>query len=244
MANKRRWHWVLVWHRRIGLTALIFIAATAATGLVLNHVAFLDLDRDIVTAPWIVAWYGETPEEPPISFKVDGDWVTSLAGHLYLNGAPVADDAGEIHGAVSAAAEIIAVGTARELFLFTADGGLIERVSGPPGALEAIGRDSTGLVVARTAQGLFRADADILSWQPAESATEWSSAAEPPAPILDAVFASYRGRGIPMGRLILDIHTGRIFGRFGPYVMDAAALCLIVLAITGVVNWVRGWRRQ
>ena len=40
-------------------------------------------------------------------------------------------------------------------------------------------------------------------------------------------------------RVVLDIHTGRFFCEWGPYVMDGAALCLFLLAITGIYMWSR-----
>ncbi len=38
-------------------------------------------------------------------------------------------------------------------------------------------------------------------------------------------------------RVLLDLHTGRFFGSAGPYVMDAAAILLLVVASSGVYNW-------
>ena len=40
-------------------------------------------------------------------------------------------------------------------------------------------------------------------------------------------------------RVLLDLHSGRIFGRAGPLVMDAAAVLFIALALTGFWMWLR-----
>ncbi len=40
-------------------------------------------------------------------------------------------------------------------------------------------------------------------------------------------------------RLLLDLHTGRFFGHLGPYVMDLAAILLLLLAVSGGYNWLK-----
>jgi len=44
---------------------------------------------------------------------------------------------------------------------------------------------------------------------------------------------------LPMERIMLDLHSGRILGRAGVYIMDAAAIGFLVLAASGVWLWVR-----
>jgi uncharacterized iron-regulated membrane protein len=48
---------------------------------------------------------------------------------------------------------------------------------------------------------------------------------------------SYRGAGLPWSRLLLDIHTGRIFGSWEPYIIDGAAFSMLMLIGTGIYNW-------
>ena len=50
-----------------------------------------------------------------------------------------------------------------------------------------------------------------------------------------------RGSGLPVERVLLDLHSGRIFGKPGVYVVDAAAILFLVLAASGV--WLWGKRR-
>ena len=51
--------------------------------------------------------------------------------------------------------------------------------------------------------------------------------------------AAYRGSGVPLHRIVADLHSGRFMGPVGPYVMDAAALTLILLAGSGFILWRR-----
>lgn len=51
----------------------------------------------------------------------------------------------------------------------------------------------------------------------------------------------YRGEGLSLEKLILDLHTGKIIGIPGTMLSDLAALALIFLTGTGLYNL---WRRK
>ena len=52
---------------------------------------------------------------------------------------------------------------------------------------------------------------------------------------------SFRGKGLTLERVVLDLHSGRIFGGWGIYLMDAAAIALLWLSFSGWWVW---WRRR
>jgi uncharacterized iron-regulated membrane protein len=49
----------------------------------------------------------------------------------------------------------------------------------------------------------------------------------------------YRSEVLPLERLLLDLHSGRFFGSAGPWIMDAAAVLLVLLALSGTWIWLR-----
>ena len=49
--------------------------------------------------------------------------------------------------------------------------------------------------------------------------------------------ADYRGHSLSWERVLLDLHSGRLFGRYGTWVMDIAAGLLLVLVMTGIWLW-------
>ncbi len=51
----------------------------------------------------------------------------------------------------------------------------------------------------------------------------------------------YRGKGLSLERLLLDLHSGRLLGNAGVYIVDVAALLFIFLALSGSWMW---WRRR
>lgn len=46
------------WHRRIGITAALFVILLSVTGLILNHNTSLGLNKDFITNELLLNWYG------------------------------------------------------------------------------------------------------------------------------------------------------------------------------------------
>jgi len=49
----------------------------------------------------------------------------------------------------------------------------------------------------------------------------------------------FRGEVLPVERVLLDLHSGRFFGKIGPWLFDIAAALLILLSLTGSWIWLR-----
>ena len=80
----------------------------------------------------------------------------------------------------------------------------------------------------------------MLEWSRAENPeVSWSEATPVPAGLEESLQAAYRGAGLPVERVLLDLHSGRILGRAGIYLVDAAAVLFLLLAMSGVWLWTR-----
>ncbi|HKJ20122.1 MAG TPA: hypothetical protein VJ993_05635, partial [Woeseiaceae bacterium] len=66
----------------------------------------------------------------------------------------------------------------------------------------------------------------------------------PDATELAALDAAWRGRGLTVERMVLDLHSGRIFDMSGVLLMDLVALCMIVLGLSGLLLSNSRYRRQ
>ncbi|PHS28409.1 MAG: hypothetical protein COA84_01095 [Robiginitomaculum sp.] len=64
-----------------------------------------------------------------------------------------------------------------------------------------------------------------------------------PAPLPKAIekriIRRYQGRGMPVSRILLDIHTGRFFGKIGAWLMAMASILFLLLSLSGLYMWVR-----
>jgi len=236
--------WLRRWHARIGFTAALFFLLLAVTGVIANHGAALGLDSARVRSARLDRWYGIEVEPPRAAFRTPSHELVAANGRWLLDARPAGDERPEPVGLVEIG-DMLVVACPGSLYLLRADGRVVDRLEGKalPGApIESIGADGAGLFV-RTRAGVY-ASADVLSWQRAGSArVAWST----PVGLSDAerdAYASALAPGITVQRLLLDLHSGRIAGRYGPLAVDLVALVLVVLAASGAWLFVSHRRRR
>jgi hypothetical protein len=236
---------LLRWHRRVGLASFAVIAIMAVSGLLLNHARTLGLHEIDVDTRFVPGRYGQTIDAPIRAFHAGGRWAVWLSRRVIVDGRIVGSDVGPVVGA-RAAGPVLVVAAERGLLLIGPKGQVIESLGAValPGPVERVGTDGSGRIVIDTGKGLFRADDQLLSWSPTSTAAAWSQLSNPPSAVVRAARAAVSARGPSLERLVLEVHTGRIFGPWGIYLFDAAALCLIVLAATGAVNALKRGRAR
>src|SRR6267143_2122128 len=221
------------WHARIGFAAMLFFLILAVTGLVLNHGHGLGLDGRFVHAEWLARWYGIKSEPPNQGFRSGRHAVIAANSRWLLDGKISGEKLPQPLGLVELT-DIFVVASEAALYVFREDGELVEKLG--PGALpgspvRAIGSSALGIVI-RTASGIF-ASADALSWRPAsQRSVRWSVPAELSISERRA-YEEALAPGISVQQLLLDLHSGRFAGRYGPLVVDLLALLLAVLSLTG-----------
>jgi hypothetical protein len=232
---------LFLWHRYIGLGSALFVILLTLTGLLLNHTDELALDSRHVQSSLVLDWYGIRAPEDMVTYMAGSTAITEVGRQIYWN-TTLIPQAQALLGAVEAHGLVI-IGSKNQLLLFTPEGELIERLdngAGIPEGMQALGVNSTGDLVVRTTHGLYRADSNILKWQKIPDAPIlWAVAAHPSATLRSALKQAYRGTGLSVERLLLDIHSGRILGKRGVYLVDAAALLFLLLASSGVWLWSR-----
>jgi len=229
-----------MWHRWIGLVSALFVLLLASTGLLLNHTDELALDKRYVTVPALLEWYGIRSPGHYRVYRAGTQLVAELDGHLFFDRAELNGHSGRLLGALRYHDMVVAA-LPHQLLLLTTRGELIESLDNLPGtANEAIGLDGQQQLVLRTAQGDYLADDELLGWNRAEAVhAGWSAPAELSDGERAALAATWRGKGLPLERVLLDLHSGRILGAAGVYLMDGAALVLMLLAASGVWLWNR-----
>jgi len=122
-------------------------------------------------------------------------------------------------------ADIFVVASETALYLFREDGELIEKRSG---ALCRVSPAGAGLerarIVLRTASGFLRAP------MPCRGVPRRSGACSGRAGQLSAAqrqaYDEALTPGVPVQQLLLDLHSGRFAGRYGPVFVDLLALLL------------------
>ena len=231
----------LLWHRRLGLAAAVLAMLLAVTGVLLNRTEALGLDRRFVDAEWLLGWYGVDAAAPEAGFAAGALHVSQAGGRIYLDSAAIAEAAAPLVGAVRSG-PVVAAATEEAIYLFAPDGALVEKAVpvGVPRPLRGLAAGAGRALFLRAGGGAWAGDLDLSAWRPAgaaEGPADWPRAQPLPPDLAERIAESRRGAGLPWERVVLDLHSGRLFGAWGPLAMDAAAAALVLLALTGFYNW-------
>jgi len=234
------------WHRRLGLAAALFALLLAVTGVLLNHTPGLGLDHSFVEADWLHRAYGDRSGGLP-AYRLGEQWLFRTAdGRVYLDATEVAPCRGALVGA-TAAGPLLAAACAEELLLLTGEGVLVESLAaatGLPNPVTAIG-ELEGRVLVQV-DGEWRvADLEAVEFEeraPAGAIIRQLAPGSLPDPLRRAIPGA--GDWLTWERLLLDLHSGRLFGRAGVLLVDAAGVLLGCLALSGVAMWFLHRRRR
>lgn len=227
------------WHRRIGLLASIFIIFLVFTGIVLQHSDELGLPTSHLTNTWLLKYYGIKPN-PITTYQLGNRTISHAGDTLYLSGKPFTSERENIFGAIEFNNQIIiAVNSA--LLLIDQEGNLIDEVSTQDGLVEAplgIALSKTGLPVIRGVNTYWQGDSTLTDWQIlAGPHPKWSAPSISLPSLKQTIETHDMSQQISMERFILDAHSGRVFGKYGVFIIDAAAILLLILSITGIWLW-------
>jgi uncharacterized iron-regulated membrane protein len=237
------------WHARLGVMLAFLFLIIAVTGLALNHTDSLSLAKREIHASWLMRWYGLKPVIPEQAYQFKDGYLVAADSYWVMDGQRLAGVKAAPVGAISWG-DLRAVADVQSLYLLMADGRLVDKLFGsalPAGEIVRLGSLKNALVL-KTGQGVY-ISGDALSWQPLAvddkrlAEVQWSiksRLSDAAAARLDDVLAP----SLPLERIILDVHSGRIFGRYGWLLMDLAALGLVMLSLTGMWIYLRSIQKK
>ncbi len=236
------WAFIHKWHRKVGITAAFFVMLLVVTGLLLNHTGSLNLQNIFVQSEKLLQWYHIKPAGQMKGFSVDQHWLSQIDGRLYFDQMELADHIEDLYGVVRIGNGFI-VAVDGSLLILTQSGELVERLSGSegvPAGIKSIGLSSKEDVVIKAAHGDYIADLDATEWHEQEGlVVDWSVTDDIPEKLSEQLLTLYRGKGLPLERVILDIHSGRILGQAGVLLVDFMAILFLLLAMSGVWMWLK-----
>ena len=233
-----------VWHRYMGVSAAIFVLIVAVTGLLLNHTEDFQFDSEHISSDWVLDWYGIRAPDTMQTFLAGDRYVTLMGEHLYLNRREIEGNYSHLVGAVLFK-EAFIVAMTHSILLLTPRGELIEQLQdkdGVPANIKQIGIDANSAVIVKAGHDYYQPDADFIDWKKADndiSGISWATPSLLEPRLKTALQNHYRGEVLPVERVILDLHSGRFFGWLGPWLFDAAAILLILLALSGSWIWLK-----
>ncbi|MCZ6856334.1 MAG: PepSY domain-containing protein [Gammaproteobacteria bacterium] len=222
-------------HRVIGITAGGVLLYLLFTGIPLQFTDELALGQRHVSASAVLDWYGlNAPEE-----VIGNGEIAFIGGQLYWRDTRIAEVTGYLgslkHGS------LIVGASPGALWLFAETQPHALEILPLRGIVSAIGSHDERIYLLLDHE-LVRVDEELLNLEAAPAVDiEWIE----PVVLAPAAAATYRehfrGYLLTTERLFQDLHSGRLFGPGGVWLVNLSSLLLIVLSITGLWIW---WRSR
>lgn len=243
MTRRKKTFSFFLWHRRLGLTALILVFILSITGILLNHTEDFKLDEISIESNFILDWYGINPQGSPIHFTANNTSISQWNQQLFFNATPIYTHKENFQGAV-ALEDMIAVALENFVLLLDETGEVIELIPTEiPFPISKITTINNKIALLDSQNNTYLSDKNITQWLPKKlTLSNWASASALKKNEVEQLQQAFRGQGLTLERVILDLHSGRLFHpKWGLYIMDASAILMIFLGISGVWVW---WSRK
>ena len=225
--------WLHRWHKRIGVAACTFVVWMVVSGWLLNHSPALGLAEHQLQLPWLARWYGLHSELPRNAWNTQQHWLVSSNDQLLLDGHRLPQTLEQPLGLVQAGRWLF-IANGQHLLMYTADGQPVDNIALPIAdnhRLLRIGSNGQQLII--VGDGHAQTSTDGTSWTPYSGTALWSQ----PQPLTAAQTDQIQPLLVPTiswERLLLDLHSGRALGHYGPYFIDSVGLALLLLACSGL----------
>ncbi|WP_245611882.1 PepSY domain-containing protein [Nevskia soli] len=238
------------WHKRAGLFAFLFLGWLGLSGILLNEASDLNLNSVRIDWTWLMSIYGLHADPPQAALPAGGHWLAVAGDNTVLDGKPLADPIEAPLGFVAApepgqtAKQMLYIARADSLVLLKPDGTRVDELRMPPlpiGAIRRIGvvQEHAGSIAIQGADTAYQSDDEGESWKPVPAtAVQWS-VKQPLPPEQRKLLVPFSRPSISVQQILVDAHSGRLFGRFGTFFVDAVGLAALLLATSGV--WMM-WR--
>ena len=234
------------WHRRTGILLALFLVLLAGTGILINHAKELNFDQP-VNNTLILSWYGVNTPNQVVGVHTSNGWISQVGTGLYWDDKQVAQcNEAAFVGALWMSSRFV-LSCKNELIVLDAEGEIEEKFSplyGLPIPVTGLSRNGSGDILIRVGSDgngsqLYLFDLAGARWtlQKSQLSLIWPSLVSVPDDLKKILVNSYSGSDISWERVLLDLHSGRLFGQIGRWVMDVVAIAMLVLAFSGLWLW-------
>lgn len=235
-------HSVYSWHRWLGLSVLLWALTWAVTGLLIEASPALGLDKKTVSADWLMQRYGIAEPQAIQQWQAGPLKIAEWDQGLSLNGQWLTPSLTEqtpdtLLQGVALYNGILVIATAQTIALYSTQGEVIDHFAAPV-EIQQLGIKN-GAVMLRSAEQTLSSEGDLIDWQATSEQVDWSAPqafSEGPRP--KAL------HDISYERVVLDIHSGTLFGPVGRWLSRLAAVVMIFLGLTGFYTWFTRFARN
>ncbi len=238
----------LKWHRRAGLLLAPVIVMLALTGVMINHSQSWGWYEKPVYSSLLRVLYGIPPLTVSRGFSVpEQGWVTQSGDDVRLEQTTLLHCPLPLAGALGWSQGMVLLCDG-QLHLYTRDGELIETMSDLPASQE-VGLSADGALLLAGRGTVWLLDDSRWEWQPlpadGSADAQWAMWRSLPEVDSQRLSQSIPLPGISRERVLLDLHSGRLFGDWGVWLVDLSAILMVFLALSGSLTWaLRRWRKR
>ena len=220
--------------RRLALAIfLVCSVGVIGTGIVVQHTAELGLDVIYLDATWAARFYADEIPTQHAAFRTSTGLWTQLGDRTFHDGVPLMHRVGKLVGAVGRDTTTY---LADEATVWVLDrGDTLIGVLRAPAPIESLAL-ADDVPVIDTQHGAYETDVSFRTFRPRERAE-----VDIPAELVEltpAELASlqqrYLAEAITVERFLGDLHSGRVFGAAGAYLIDALGIVMIVALVVAV----------
>jgi len=240
MKNARKSPWRLLYklHRYLGLAVSVILILLAITGIALNHTDDWQLNSRYIKSPTLLNWYGVNRPSAIRSYQAGPHWISQLDQQSYFNTQALITNNQLLVGAISTELFLV-LAFEKQLLLISDNGTVIEKIP-LEAPIDSIGVTGQDTVFIRLDTQIKVSHDGLLSWQSAlDSGIQWSEETALTEPLSDQIQQTHQQHIIPYERFLLDLHSGRLFGEVGVFIVDLSGILLIVLTLSGCWIWLR-----
>lgn len=226
------------WHRKLGIIAAFFLIFLSITGIALNHTDALSLSHKTVKSSVLFEHYGINN---PATVRYFGP-LSVTDNYVWLGEKLMLETTSPVI-AIGKFQAFYLVTTRDVMSVFNQNSELIDQLDqtlGLPKHIQAMAL-TEHFIVLKTPEGLFQSDEQLLTWQPIPVNKEitWLAPKQASPTEIENAQLQYKAQFLNIERIVLDAHSGRIFGDGGVLFMDIIAVFLILLSLSGVYIWLR-----
>lgn len=232
-----------LWHRYIGLFATIFIILISLTGIALNHTDTLNLNATYLKTPILLDHYNIQVPRNIHHFRTDQHTVIQADDMVFVDQQPVYSGENKLIGSVPFG-DFLIVSLSNKLLLLDEQHQLVEtleKADNVPTNIRRIGLNSEQQVFLAANGETYHLNSmlNIQVSNGPQLGIIWSEETALTEPLKAKAQQAYRSHIISLESFILDIHSGRFFGSLGIIFFDVISILLMILAITGVIIWLK-----
>ena len=239
------------WHKRAGLFAFLFMGWLGISGVLINQSADWGYDTLRIDWSWVMALYGLHPEPPRTGLHADGHWLAAASEATLLDGRPLAAPIREPLGMAAGGSDaepLLFVATPDSVVILDAEGARVDELTGAFLPVRSIRRIGT---LSGSARMVAIQDLDVyvsrdgLSWSAAPDGASFSWTEAAPLPESERTRAlPYSRPSVSLEHVLVDAHSGRLFGQAGVYLINAVGLAALRLGVSGAWMMWRTSRRR